>query len=640
MSDDIINNSNGEQNSAPQVSKISLEELNEIKKTIAPIHSEAEMEVLRNNPDIDPNTVYSEHKVSQVPVDGQSVNKEPIVTSESVKAENLEQANDNRESSSIDSNSETSISNSNQENLEKSYIKSYDSSDRESSADFTSSSNIPQDSSVNSQANSSNIQDDFGAESLGNIEAQNNEQTIDFGLPKANKTNETQEPENQEQSLQTDISSENLNLPNDDIRSNEASFVNNSQAINDKMEKYIRYSKDSNEASTNQSSNDVETTSEISEENQTQAPSLFASMLDDLNSIELIKRTSKDSHEASTDNASNTENQIPSEKEHGLFGMPDEKIVDTAQIPSDNSAAIKAEEEAPKTTKVDMSEIKALQAEMKQEKEGGATPKRSIKDIVNAINHKGEVPNAIDDEGEYDEKLDFERVTDVKKFKLPVRKLPIILTLVFILLAGAGFLLFNHIMENKKNQVYLSNVSLNIGEIFGGYVGDTINLDGVYIVETYSDGSKKTITNIKPYISSVTSTIDLATLKVKKESPSSGIFFKVGEKTLNLTTITLDKKPTAISEIKLVNESYSIGSEIKFDQMLIKVDMGDRGEKLLTVEEIENNLTIIHDGEALSKSETGFLITNFVSVGNNVKFTFRYKENTTIVEEVIYLSIE
>ena len=81
MSDSNNFDNNQEQNSAPNVSKISLDELNEIKKSIAPIHSKNEEEILFANPDIDPNTVYSSYKkvddsVSQNTEENETVNEQ------------------------------------------------------------------------------------------------------------------------------------------------------------------------------------------------------------------------------------------------------------------------------------------------------------------------------------------------------------------------------------------------------------------------------------------------------------------------------------------------------------------------------------------------------------------------------------
>ena len=54
---DENNMSSNEPKVAPAVSSISLDELKAIKKTITPVRSKSEEEMLFANPDIDPNTL-------------------------------------------------------------------------------------------------------------------------------------------------------------------------------------------------------------------------------------------------------------------------------------------------------------------------------------------------------------------------------------------------------------------------------------------------------------------------------------------------------------------------------------------------------------------------------------------------------
>lgn len=410
MSDENFNNTDG-QNSAPQVSKISLDELNEIKKTIAPIHSENELEVLRNNPDIDSNTVYSEHKPAQT-------NSEDIDISDlKVETPRIEKNEDGDVVAINEEKPTTSIAPQILETEETSKIDvSEQISENHEEVTQNAQKSEPQ---VNVEEKVSNINKSDNLSLFESIIQELNNIKV---IPKTQKPDvnysRTQGAENitsEHEQLTTSVSqvSENIDSDIPQVEENERPVETEENAQSDAQE-----------------------------------------IVDEINDLqaEMIDETAKLEEQVNNEQSSQHE-EYNDEMEHGLYGKSDDEIVDTSKIESDNTEAIKAEEEAPKTAKVDLSEIKALQAEMKKEKEEGKSERKSIKEIMDEINHKGQNEEEVVEPGEYDKSLDFEKVTDIKKFKLPVRKLPIILSLVFILLAGVGFLLVNNFLQNKANQV-------------------------------------------------------------------------------------------------------------------------------------------------------------------------------------------
>lgn len=511
MSD--LNNfdNNQEQNSAPNVSKLSLDELNEIKKSIAPVYSKSEEEMLAQNPNIDLNTVYSE----------------PKNYNSSEKIDNPDLFNEE-----INTNSNETIEVATIENDTKAQV------------------NVAE-TSVNNQSNLDNDKGDFDLkEFIKSIEN-------DFAKLKTDQEN---------------------NLPKE-------------------QEKTENVSSDEKETSVEPNVN-IQSVNEV--ENNSTKKSVFGNLFSKKN-----------------------------------------KIVDTSKIPSDNTSALQAEAEAPKTEKINLSELKAVKEAMKNEQNSGEQKRPSISEIVSSINKKDNPQESeADGEGVYDKNLDFERVTDIKKYKLPLPKLPFILAACFMFLialgVGIGFIISN----NKKNQVYIVDTVLNVREITGGFIGDTVNLDGVYITTTYSNGKQKVINDITSYITDTSSTIYEDTLIIKAANKSSWIMFNADGKRLTLTVKTLDNSISEIADIRLTVDKVALNSELKFDQILVQVTCSEYGTKILTLDEIKNNLKILYNDISLTKTNDGFLIGSLDSdVVNKHELTFRYTENGKSIEKQIIIDV-
>jgi len=506
--DELNNDNNQEQKSAPTVAKLSLDELNAIKNTIAPVRSKSEEEMLYSDPSIDPNTVYSSYK----PSNNQS------------KVENVEAKDD-----TIDTHNDmTSIENS-------------ESTIEENSQDNT---------SVDEQ-----IED------------------------------------------------------------------NTSEVVNDKTEsidEIIEKIKSDSIESYNES---VQLEDEVgSEDNEkVEQPEVMTSSVGDI-SLEATQLQNVEEQ--------NVENKPKQKKPwtvrlfDAIAGIGSKKKKDTQKA----QGISQAQQSAPATTsKIDLSEIQAVKSTLKIDENGKIV--REPIDNQEVAKTQEIVREYSDADGDYDKKLDFEKNKDVKKFKLPLPKLPFIIAAGVILLVGLVIMASVMITNAQKNRVYVTGYELSIMEITGGYVGDTVDLSGVYIIKNYSNGQSEKLYNIKDYIKNSSKQINENSLLIVSASEMSYISFNVdgAEKDLFLTVRTLDKSPTKVSEVKLTNYEFTLGDTILFENMIVKVETGEYGTKLLTIDEIKNNLNILYRETPLQKTDSGFVI-NIASLDASYPLVFAYTE--------------
>ena len=283
----------------------------------------------------------------------------------------------------------------------------------------------------------------------------------------------------------------------------------------------------------------------------------------------------------------------------------------------------KIEQKTSTTSKIDMSELLAVKSTLKRDAEG-----RIIRDEPEVQNNNSNEPKIereySDEDGQYDRMLDFEKVTDVKKFKLPLNKKPILIGLCAFVLVAIISIVAGVLIQNKQNRVYVTGYELNVKEITGGFVGETVDLNGVYIIKTYSNGRTEIVRNITDYIKSSSRQIDSTSLKIISASEMSFITFKVDgmEKDMFLTVRTLEKLPTQIKEVKCIQSSFEPNSILKFEDLIVKVQMGEFGTKLLTVDELKNNSNILFKKSPLAKTNDGFVMSINGWVNEFLEFTY------------------
>ena len=232
-------------------------------------------------------------------------------------------------------------------------------------------------------------------------------------------------------------------------------------------------------------------------------------------------------------------------------------------------------------------------------------------------------------DGKYEEKLDFQKVTDVKKYRLPAAKLPLILIICAIVLAlVGGVVTYVLLMREKPVPVTLVKAELNIRDINMGYVGDTMDLSGIKIIATYSDGNVKTISEPYNYITKKSVHYDVNNVLVK--AGEAYIEFTYEDKKLVLNTDIHDFVPTSINAEILGNVSKN--SIISFDKLLVKVFVGQDGARFISANEMKTNVKLYiseDDGvtyNQIATTDTGY---NNISTANkvNIKVEYSYTDS-------------
>ena len=105
--------------------------------------------------------------------------------------------------------------------------------------------------------------------------------------------------------------------------------------------------------------------------------------------------------------------------------------------------------------------------------------------------------------GEYDEEFDFEKRTDIKRVTASGKKKPLLIATICIALVIAIFLpvYFLVLAKPKAEPVVFTALEINQNNIYQ-YKGSNIELNNVYMIARYSDGSIKKIACTKDNISS------------------------------------------------------------------------------------------------------------------------------------------
>lgn len=251
---------------------------------------------------------------------------------------------------------------------------------------------------------------------------------------------------------------------------------------------------------------------------------------------------------------------------------------------------------------------------------------------TDAVLHKDEL-EVTEENGEYQENLDFTKNKTVKKHKLPLPKWAFytmggVLALIIIIVSISLWLA----NRPKEEVVYLSSVKLNVQQIDNNYVGESLDLTGIYFICTYSNGNVEYIYDVENYIELTSVHFDSGKNIVASGDASIG--FSYNEKKMNLTVKAYDRAVTEVSRVLIENNTIQAGSTLKYDNILFFVYHGENGihgERLLTSDEIKNNVRLMINGEVASNID-GFIIPASTSKGT-LTITFIY-------ENILYFNLE
>ena len=232
------------------------------------------------------------------------------------------------------------------------------------------------------------------------------------------------------------------------------------------------------------------------------------------------------------------------------------------------------------------------------------------------------------DVGEYKKSLDFSINLDIKHFKVKPPKKPIIISLicVFLALITAGVITF-FVLRKPPEPPHLVSAKLS-QQTTHQYVGDKVDLRGLYIEELWSDKSKQIIAINNGMISSKSSNID-ENLKILSNSSNTYIEFTYNGETQRLVIVLNEMSIAQIESIEVYQDSLVEGSVLKFENILVLAKIVDTNGQLIGTKRLSaSDATFEIEGVTLEKTSAGVILSNVSSGSVTLKITFVEKDNT------------
>lgn len=254
--------------------------------------------------------------------------------------------------------------------------------------------------------------------------------------------------------------------------------------------------------------------------------------------------------------------------------------------------------------------------------------RRRLADLKQKYSDEGaKDPN---DVGEYKKSLDFSINLDIKHFKVKPPKKPIIISLicVFLALITAGVITF-FVLRKPPEPPHLVSAKLS-QQTTHQYVGDKVDLRGLYIEELWSDKSKQIIAISNGMISSKSSNID-ENLKILSNSSNTYIEFTYNGETQRLVIVLNEMSIAQIESIEVYQDSLVEGSVLKFENILVLAKIVDTNGQLIGTKRLSaSDATFEIEGVTLEKTSAGVILSNVSSGSVTLKITFVEKDNTFI----------
>lgn len=252
--------------------------------------------------------------------------------------------------------------------------------------------------------------------------------------------------------------------------------------------------------------------------------------------------------------------------------------------------------------------------------------RRRLADLKQKYSDEGaKDPNDI---GEYKKSLDFSINLDIKHFKVKPPKKPIIISLicVFLALITAGVITF-FVLRKPPEPPHLVSAKLS-QQTTHQYVGDKVDLRGLYIEELWSDKSKQIIAISNGMISSKSSNID-ENLKILSNSSNTYIEFTYNGETQRLVIVLNEMSIAQIESIEVYQDSLVEGSVLKFENILVLAKIVDTNGQLIGTKRLSaSDATFEIEGVTLDKTSAGVILSNVSSGSVTLKITFVEKDNT------------
>jgi len=235
--------------------------------------------------------------------------------------------------------------------------------------------------------------------------------------------------------------------------------------------------------------------------------------------------------------------------------------------------------------------------------------------------------------GDYRKNLDFTLNTGLKYFKVKPPKKPFIIAGITILFALIAGILITYFISNRPAApVVLKKISISQSTVYQ-YVGEKLDLRGLYLTCEYSDGTKKEVEIDSTMISRTSSNISASpSLLISSTADDTYVYFIYGKKEVKLDVSLVNISISDVSSTLYSGEIVE-GDFIKFEDILILANSNVGQIRLST----ENSDILIHDNY-LSKTPEGFYLPK-LDVGKQT-IVIRSYYNTKVYQSnlVIYVT--
>lgn len=245
---------------------------------------------------------------------------------------------------------------------------------------------------------------------------------------------------------------------------------------------------------------------------------------------------------------------------------------------------------------------------------------------------------AQNDPGGYKKSLDFALNRDLKRFKMKPPKIAIILPIICVVLAIAIGITTTVLVLNKEAPP-ATLISAEISQkTTYHYVGDEVDLRGIYIEEVYSDGSKQTIPVSASMISNHSSNI-ANNLVVNALASNSFIEFTYNGKTQRLTVVLNEKQIDYIDTFEIYQSEINSYSTIKFENILVMARIIDIYDDYIGLKRLSPSSAtfVLDDSTELETNQIGILL-NGVESGTHT-ITIKFIENLKLFEKSFQITV-
>jgi len=290
------------------------------------------------------------------------------------------------------------------------------------------------------------------------------------------------------------------------------------------------------------------------------------------------------------------------------FVAPEESVQDDiteedilAQMKIDEELAAKNEEENYEG----MTEEQIAEAKERKKVFESLKQKYSDKDIKKST-----------DIGEYKKTLDFSVNQDIKHFKVRPPKKPFIIAGIIFAILAVGISVMTYFLLNRPAApVRLEGIRLSQSTTYQ-YVGDDLDLRGLYIDMLYSDKSIKRIELEKSHIIETSSNI--SNNKIVSYDSSTYIVVSVKGNRDKLSIVLSDPRTSAIASVQLAKTEFEKGAALGFDQILILANViNSINGELIGKTRLDASMAKFElSGAQLAKTETGIVMNG--ALGNNI----------------------